>query len=158
MVRGRKPKPTAEKKLSGNPGRRKLNTAEPKPPEGVPACPTHLGKDEKRVWYELAGVASPMGILSLADVWSFEVLICAIARYRRANAQVLADGEIYKNGSQPQKSPWLSVLKDAEAVINTYGSKFGLSPADRARIVIGKTEEEQDPFKALMEQRAKNTA
>ena len=32
---GRKPKPTALKKLEGNPGKRKLNTKEPMPGKGM---------------------------------------------------------------------------------------------------------------------------
>ncbi len=32
---GRKPKPTALKKLEGNPGKRKLNTKEPVPGKGI---------------------------------------------------------------------------------------------------------------------------
>ena len=36
---GRKPKPTAVKKLEGNLGKRKLNSKEPVPAKGMPACP-----------------------------------------------------------------------------------------------------------------------
>ena len=39
---GRKPKPTAVKKLEGNPGKRKLNTKEPNPGKGMPDCPVWL--------------------------------------------------------------------------------------------------------------------
>ena len=39
---GRKPKPTAQKKLEGNPGKRKLNTKEPVPGKGMPDCPKWL--------------------------------------------------------------------------------------------------------------------
>ncbi|MGF0034338.1 hypothetical protein ACQRBN_15455 [Bariatricus sp. SGI.154] len=39
---GRKPKPTAVKKLEGNPGKRKLNTKEPVPEKGMPICPEHI--------------------------------------------------------------------------------------------------------------------
>ena len=44
---GRKPKPTALKKLEGNPGKRKLNTKEPVPEKGMPDCPKWLlpGRD-----------------------------------------------------------------------------------------------------------------
>ena len=35
---GRKPKPTAVKKLEGNPGKRKLNTKEPVPAKGIVAA------------------------------------------------------------------------------------------------------------------------
>ena len=39
---GRKPKPTAIKKLEGNPGKRKLNSKEPVPEKGMSACPDWL--------------------------------------------------------------------------------------------------------------------
>ncbi len=39
---GRKPKPTAVKKLEGNPGKRKLNDKEPMPVKGMPTCPAWL--------------------------------------------------------------------------------------------------------------------
>lgn len=35
---GRKPKPTALKKLEGNPGKRKMNTKEPVPAKGINPC------------------------------------------------------------------------------------------------------------------------
>ena len=38
----RKPKPTAVKKLEGNPGKRKQNTKEPVPGKGIPYCPKWL--------------------------------------------------------------------------------------------------------------------
>ena len=37
--KGRKPKPTAIKKLEGNPGKRKLNQNEPQPEKTAPECP-----------------------------------------------------------------------------------------------------------------------
>ena len=44
---GRKPKPTAMKKLEGNPGKRKLNTKEPMPEKGMPDCPRWLLSEAK---------------------------------------------------------------------------------------------------------------
>jgi phage terminase small subunit len=41
-LRGPAPKPTAIKRLEGNPGKRKLNEMEPKMTVGVPECPDHL--------------------------------------------------------------------------------------------------------------------
>ena len=43
--RGRKPKPTAVKVLEGNPGKRSLNTAEPKK---APRCPSWLEDEAKK--------------------------------------------------------------------------------------------------------------
>ena len=42
MQSGRKPKPTAVKALEGNPGKRSLNTGEPKPEKKAPRCPAWL--------------------------------------------------------------------------------------------------------------------
>ena len=44
---GRKPKPTAIKKLEGNPGKRKLNKNEPVPAKGMPECPDWLLPEAK---------------------------------------------------------------------------------------------------------------
>ena len=43
---GRKPKPTALKKLEGNPGKRKLNTKEPVPGKGIPFAYDHFAEGE----------------------------------------------------------------------------------------------------------------
>ena len=50
---GRKPKPTAPKKLEGNPGKRKLNTKEPVPEKGMPDCPKWLLPEAKEEWRRL---------------------------------------------------------------------------------------------------------
>lgn len=47
---GRKPKPTALKKLEGNPGKRKLNTKEPIPAKGMLNCPEWLLPEAKKEW------------------------------------------------------------------------------------------------------------
>ena len=51
---GRKPKPTALKKLEGNPGKRKLNTKEPIPAKGMPNCPEWLLPEQQTPWVGIA--------------------------------------------------------------------------------------------------------
>ena len=46
--RGRKPKPTAVKVLEGNPGKRSLNTGEPKPEKKAPRCPAWLEDEDRK--------------------------------------------------------------------------------------------------------------
>jgi hypothetical protein len=41
-MRGRRPKPTRVKALTGNPGKRPLNTHEPRPEPAAPDCPPEL--------------------------------------------------------------------------------------------------------------------
>lgn len=52
--RGRKPKPTAVKVLEGNPGKRSLNTGEPKPEKKAPRCPSWLEEEAKEEWKRMA--------------------------------------------------------------------------------------------------------
>ena len=58
---GRKPKPTAVKKLEGNPGKRKLNTKEPVPAKGMPDCPEWLLPEAKKEWERLADLMNQIG-------------------------------------------------------------------------------------------------
>ena len=64
---GRKPKPTAIKKLEGNPGKRKLNTKEDIPVKGRPTCPEWLLREAKKEWDRLADLMNQMGVLSEVD-------------------------------------------------------------------------------------------
>ena len=45
--RGPPPKPTALRLLQGNPGKRRLNDAEPKPKQSLPRCPDWLPANAK---------------------------------------------------------------------------------------------------------------
>ena len=65
---GRKPKPTALKKLEGNPGKRKLNTKEPIPAKGMPNCPEWLLPEAKKEWERLADLMNQMGVLTEVDM------------------------------------------------------------------------------------------
>ena len=61
---GGKPKPTAVKKLEGNPGKRKLNTKEPVLAKGMPACPDWLIPEAKKDWERLAKSVNQMDVLT----------------------------------------------------------------------------------------------
>ena len=68
---GRKPKPTAVKKLEGNPGKRKLNTKEPNPGKGMPDCPAWLLPEAKTEWIRLSEKLNQMGVLTENDRSAF---------------------------------------------------------------------------------------
>ena len=64
---GRRPKPTAMKKLEGNPGKRKLNMVEPMPEKGMPECPKWLLPEAKVEWSRLCQKLSEKGVLTEID-------------------------------------------------------------------------------------------
>ena len=68
---GRKPKPTAIKKLEGNPGKRKLNTKEPIPAKGMPECPDWRLLEAKKEWERLCDLMNQMGVLTEVDMAAF---------------------------------------------------------------------------------------
>ena len=97
---GRKPKPTALKKLEGNPGKRKLNTKEPVPAKGMPDCPKWLLPEAKEEWKRLCKKLSEMDVLTLT-----EIDMAAFAAY--CQSQSYARMYLLR---QQVLLPWLSVI------------------------------------------------
>lgn len=61
-MRGRRPKPTRLKLLTGNPGEHPLNHEEPKPDPQIPDCPVELGPVARREWERLAAELAKLRI------------------------------------------------------------------------------------------------
>ena len=80
MTRGRRPKPTAIRRLEGNRGRRAWNRDEPQVPSGIPRCPEHLAPVAKAEWRRVARALLAMGVLTLIDR-------AALAAYSQAYGQ-----------------------------------------------------------------------
>ena len=78
--RGRKPKPTAIKELEGNPGKRPLNEAEPKPEHKAPPCPKWLEPEAKKEWRRLSKQLEAIGVLTEVDQAAFASYCQAYAR------------------------------------------------------------------------------
>ena len=70
-TRGRKPTPTAIKELEGNPGKRKINEAEPKPEKKAPPCPKWLEPEAKKEWRRLSKQLEQIGVLTEVDQAAF---------------------------------------------------------------------------------------
>ena len=66
-MRGRKPLPSNVVKLRGNPGKRRLNNAEPRPAIKAPGCPSCLGEEARKEWKRLAGELAELGLLTTID-------------------------------------------------------------------------------------------
>lgn len=142
-MRGRKPKPTALKLLTGNPGKRKLPRGEPKP-SGVATCPSHLDAGARREWYRLCGVLKPLQLATEADRGALAAYCVAYSRWVTAERELVELGPIIKSPADyPIVNPWLSVANKAMEQMKALGSEFGLTPASRTRI---RTPEPQKPL------------
>ena len=92
MKRGRKPKPTALKRLEGNPGKRPLNELEPVPPTVALRCPNYLLPEARKEWKRLAPILMSMGLLTAADAVPFAGYCQAYARWREAQDEITRHG------------------------------------------------------------------
>jgi P27 family predicted phage terminase small subunit len=134
--RGRKPKPTALKTLEGNPGKRQLNTNEPKPVSKAPSCPKWLEEDAKKEWRRLAKQMEQLGILTEVDMAAFAGYCQAYARWKAAEEFITKHGAIVKTPSGYwQQVPQVSIAQQYLKDMQKFAEQFGLTPASRSRIV-----------------------
>ena len=109
-MRGRKPKPTALKLAEGNPGKRKINGAEPKPPRSLPDCPGHLAPEAKAEWDRLAVMLNQIGLLTQVDRATMAAYCQCYARWVEAEEKLKETPVLLRMPSgYIQQSPWLII-------------------------------------------------
>ena len=147
---GRKPKPTAVKKLEGNPGKRKLNTKEPVPAKGMPACSDWLMPEAKKEWERLAKLMNQMGVLTEVDMAAFAAYCQSYARWKEAQEHITSVGSTFETDKgYQQQTPWVGIANTNQKLMLQASSEFGLTPSSRSRIVAGngKAKETEDDMK-----------
>lgn len=133
-VRGRRPKPTQLKVISGNPGKRPLNLSEPKP-EGPAQCPAWLDGGGKAEWRRVAPHLEKMGLLTAVDMAAFACYCDAVSKLEQANNKIESLGLIAKTGGGGAKvSPYFTIRSKAMEEIRAFASEFGFTPSSRGRI------------------------
>lgn len=138
------PEPTELKRRKGNPGKRPLNTREPKPAMGLPACPDSLSPIAKKLWHGLGPMLVRNGVMSEADGPAFAGLCATEALFVRVAPAVdemalfqettHVDGagtEHVERKTDPGFKVVLEILKERRA----QHAQFGMTPASRSKIV-----------------------
>jgi P27 family predicted phage terminase small subunit len=145
-MKGRKPKPTRMKELLGNPGKRRLNAAEPQYASGEPQCPAHLSKEAKAEWRRVAPDLAACNVLTQADRAALAAYCVQWARWVDAEGKLNASGPVLKDPDELDaegrvtkrgkmyRNPYLGVANEALVLMHSFLSDFGLSPASRSRI------------------------
>jgi P27 family predicted phage terminase small subunit len=159
MPRGPAPKPTALKRLEGNPGKRKLNTNEPKF-SGVPICPTWLNAAAKKEWKRVVGELSALDMLRSVDTSSLASYCQSYARWRSAELIVEAEGQTIKEpitnksgeivGHRTKRHPATAIAKESQAAMHRASALFGFDPSSRSRLTVGEGIKD-DPLTAFMQ-------
>ena len=142
-TRGRKPTPTHLKLVRGNPGKRAINHAEPKPEVVLPSPPAELSEDALAEWNRVAGELHHLGILTAIDRAVLAAYAQAYGRWvqaERAAAKMAEKDQMTgglmirtTNGNAVQ-NPLIGVANKAMADMVRYAAEFGMTPSARSRI------------------------
>ncbi len=136
-MRGRKPKPTALKLIEGNPGKRPINGREPKPPSGVPTCPSHLSASAKAEWKRLARTLNDIGLLTQIDRTVLAAYCQAYGRWVEAERRLAETPPILKTpAGYVQISPWITISNKQVELMTRLMAELGLSPTSRSRLSV----------------------
>ena len=134
-MRGRGPKPTRLKILTGNPGKRALNADEPMPKPTIPDCPPELGPVAQCEWQRLAGELSTLRILTNLDRAALAAYCGAYALWAEATQNIQKFGTMVKSPSgYPIQSPYVAIANRQAEILMRIASEFGFTPASRSRI------------------------
>lgn len=131
-----RPKPTALKILTGNPGKRPLPENEPQP-TGIPTCPSHLNATAKREWTRVSRELLACGLLTSVDRAALSCYCVAWSRLVEAEKKIAATGLIVQSpAGYPIVNPYVGIVNRQMDIIHKFIAEFGLSPASRARISV----------------------
>jgi P27 family predicted phage terminase small subunit len=136
-MRGRKPKPTRLKLITGNPGKRPINAREPKPTVTAPTCPAHLNPSAKAEWKRLARQLHVLGMLTDLDRAALAAYCQAYGRWAEAERKLKDTPMLLKLPSGIiQQSPWLAIANKQVELMAKFMSELGLSPVSRTRVDV----------------------
>ena len=149
-MRGRKPKPTFLKLVSGNPGRRPLNDAEPEATGDLLNPPEWLTPSQRAVW-TTAVKNAPAGLLRGIDESVFLVWVIAKDMHRNAAEKIAQSGTLVRmpNNGAAVQSPWVPVLNKQALIMLKACSEMGFTPSSRSRVKVESTSRETNKFAEL---------
>jgi phage terminase small subunit len=129
---GTRPKPSAQKKLEGNPGRRPLPENEWEPDADSPPKPEDLGEMAERVWDDLVVRLDP--VLTSVDGMGLE-MVC----------------REYEGWREALKTHDRQEADRAFKRVRSMLLEYGLTPAARAKVQPVKAPRGKNPLKAFLD-------
>lgn len=129
-----RPKPTALKILYGNPGKRALNRAEPKPEVSAPTCPEYLDDIAKAEWALMVPHLLKLGLLTQLDRAALAAYCSTYSRWMQAEADIAKHGSTFTNKGMIRQRPEVLIAKEAKRDIRLLLIEFGMTPASRSRV------------------------
>ena len=158
-------KTDSTKRLTGNPGKKRLRGDGAYVPNADLKAPSHLSKDARQVWKRLAPIAKKAGLLKTADIDAFGLLCeltVEVRRFRRElnkHGWTISTRALNSNGQDAGErvkvSPTVRLLESAQRELRAYQDRFGLNPKCRSSIPHQEEHDGPDDFERLMEKGAR---
>lgn len=133
-MRGRIPKPSRVKAANGNPGKRRLNDAEPTYKPGAGSPPASLDATGKAEWRRVSKLLTATGVLTQADRGVLTMYCSAWSRWLKALVKVEETGEVLVGVGGSYQSPWVAIANRAGDTAAKLGGLLGLDPTSRSRV------------------------
>ena len=165
-MKGRKPKPTQLKVLSGTdqPCRINPNEAKSKPVDKVPSAPKWLSSLGKKIYKDTTRQLMASKVLTPVDLQMLITYCQEYANYIEImmmfqpdkNGNVQQERVILtktKQGTMHQVNPLIKIAQASLDKAKSIGVEYGLTPSSRSRVNQVK-EDEQDEFTRFLKQRA----
>jgi P27 family predicted phage terminase small subunit len=151
-MRGRKPKPSWLKVVTGNPGKRPLNRAEPQP-DGDLKEPPHWFTARQRIIWDVCIANAPAGLLKLIDSTVLEAFVVAKSLHEDAALKIAQYGSVVRlqDSGGHTRSPYVGILNQQAAVMLKCAAEMGFTPSSRSRVKVDGGKKGPNPFADLKE-------
>lgn len=138
--RGKRPESNHLKILKGVDEYR-INRDEPTPSDGGVEPPVELSEGAQDVWDRLAPDLIGKRVMTAWDVDQFVVFCDAVATYHEC--KLLMDREYISPGAAGGliKNPYWQIMRDCQSIMTQIGSRYGLTPGDRAALKVDSDEQ-----------------
>lgn len=132
---GRKPKPAALKRMTGNPGKRPI-PQEPTPKAGSKlTCPAHFSGPAKTEYQRITKLM-PEDWVMATDRAVLTAYCDAWGVYVAASKEVTKRGLIVMDKRVPKLNPAQRIAQNALAEMTRYAVELGFTPSARSRVGI----------------------
>ena len=165
---GRRPKPTAVKELSGNPGKRALNREEPVAFPGEPPMPEFLTDIARAEWRRIVPLLLDMKVLKTCDGAALASYCMSFARWQQAEDLISRHGVVVEElvyddegeviGTKLKKNPACNVSMAEKKEMRAALALFGLDPSSRSRIKGAPDDKPASPLAKILQMRAQARA
>ena len=153
-MRGRKPKPSGLKLITGTDRADRGNPDEPQPQPACPEPPDHLKAEARAEWTRVSHQLNALGILSEIDRAALGAYCQAYSRWVQAETALdrMADRDamthglmIRTQGGNAIQNPLVGTANKAMADMMRYAAEFGMTPSARSRIRAQGENSQYDP-------------